>query len=349
MAFELQGNYVWDFWIARDEHEYHLYCLTAARTTEHPDLRHPHARICHATSQNLKDWTYQGIVIGPSEEPSWDDGVTWTGSVVQRPDGKWMMFYTGCSKVENCKLQRIGAALSSDLYTWEKLAGNPVLEIDQRHYETYDPVRWHDQAFRDPWVYENPGGKGWRMLFTARDPNGVATGAGLIGQASSPDLVNWTAGAPLFRCGYYGEMEVPQLFLLDGWWFCLFSNSSRHREPGYLATGKAGMATGTHYIRSRSPSGPFELVEEEFLAGDDTGHLYGGRTVKAADGSMVFLAFLNHTADGSFVGTLSDPMPMWTTPGGYLRVDARKYGIPLRDEPAREEATAGTEVQLCVA
>ena len=24
MGFELQGSYVWDFWIARDDHEYHL-------------------------------------------------------------------------------------------------------------------------------------------------------------------------------------------------------------------------------------------------------------------------------------------------------------------------------------
>jgi beta-fructofuranosidase len=331
MGFELSGNYVWDYWIARDGKTYHLYCLTAPRTPEHPDLRHLSARIGHASSENLIDWTYHGIVIGPSEEPAWDDGVTWTGSVVKRPDGRWMMFHTGGQKSENCKLQRIGAALSGDLRTWQKLAANPVFEIDPLYYETYDPSRWHDQAFRDPWVYECPEGEGWRMLFTARDHNGPAGGAGVIGQASSPDLLNWTAGQPLFKTGYYGEMEVPQLFFLDGWWFCLFSNSSRHREPSYLATGKAGMATGTHYIRSRSPSGPFELVEEQFFAGDDVGHLYGGRVVENDNGEMVFMAFLNHMADGSFVGKLTDPMPVWTTPQGYLRIDARKYGLHLRD------------------
>ena len=338
MALELSGNYVWDFWIARDEKTYHLYCLTAPRTPLHPHLRHPSARICHSTSENLVDWTYHGIVIGPSDAPAWDDGVTWTGSVVKRPDGKWMMFYTGARKSENCKLQRIGVALSDDLHTWEKLAGNPVLEIDPRYYETYDPARWHDQAFRDPWVYECPQGKGWRMLFTARDPHGIAGGAGLIGQASSPDLLNWTAGEPLFRIGYYGEMEVPQLFCLDGWWFILFSNSSRHREVGYMVNGKAGMVTGTHYIRSRSPSGPFELVEEEFFAGDDAGHLYGGRAVQGPDGEIMLMAFLNHMADGSFVGKLTDPMPLWTTPEGFLRVDATKYGVNLRDGAGQPDA-----------
>jgi beta-fructofuranosidase len=223
----------------------------------------------------------------------------------------------------------------ADLYNWEKVEA-PLLELDATHYESYDPSRWHDQAFRDPWVYPAPDGDGWRMLFTARDPNGLAKGAGVIGQASSTDLHSWTVEEPLFRIGYYGEMEVPQLFELDGWWYCLFSNSSRHREPSYLANGKAGMATGTHYIRSRSPSGPFELVEEEFFAGDDTGHFYGGRVVKMEDGTLGFMAFLNHDATGDFVGMISDPMPIWTTAQGYLRIDARKYGLMPRVEPYAE-------------
>jgi hypothetical protein len=36
---------------------------------------------------------------------------------------------------------------------------NPLLEVDPEHYETYDPQRWHDQAFRDP---------GWRGSFEDR-------------------------------------------------------------------------------------------------------------------------------------------------------------------------------------
>ena len=131
-------------------------------------------------------------------------------------------------------------------------------------------------------------------------------------------------------------MEVPQLFELDGWWYCLFSNSSRHREPSYMANGKAGMATGTHYIRSRSPSGPFELVEEEFFAGDDTGHFYGGRVIEMGDGSLAFMAFLNHDTAGNFIGAISDPMPIWTTAQGYLRIDGRKYGLIPRAEAAAE-------------
>ena len=331
MGLDVHGQYVWDFWLAHDGSEHHIFCLSAPRTAEHADLRHPHARICHATSRDLMNWTWHGVAIGPSEVPAWDDGVTWTGSVVKRPDGQWMTFYTGCRLSEDRKIQRIGAAVSPDLYNWKKLPG-PLLELYGEAYESYDASRWHDQAFRDPWVYPCPDGNGWRMLFTARDPRQTAKGAGLIGQATSPDLLNWALGEPLARVGHYGEMEVPQLFHLDGWWYCLFSNSSRHREPAYLATGGAGKATGTHYLRSRSPHGPFELAEEVFFAGDDAGHLYGGRVVDMQKGRLAFMAFLNHNAAGDFIGTISDPMPIWATPEGYLRIDGRKYGVALREE-----------------
>lgn len=332
MSFRLDGHYVWDFWIARDGTEFHLFCLSAPRTDDHADLRHPHARIWHASSRDLVNWISHGVVLQASEQACWDDGVTWTGSVVKRPDGKWMMFYTGCSKAEDRKVQRIGAALSDDLHTWTKIQG-PLLELDTLHYESYDPQRWHDQAFRDPWVYENPNGTGWRMLFTAREPNGPAKGAGVIGQASSPDLMTWTVQPPLFRIGYYGEMEVPQLFHLGDWWYCLFSNSFRHREPEYLSSGRCGMVTGTHYVRSHSPDGPFELVEEEFFAGDSIGHFYGGRVVEGPDGTLLFMAFLNHTADGAFVGEISAPMTIWSTSEGYLRIDGSKYGFVNKAPP----------------
>jgi beta-fructofuranosidase len=330
MSLEIPGRYLWDFWFARDGDIHHLFFLTAPKTEAHPDARHPDARIGHATSFNLVDWLYHGIVLGPSAEPAWDDGATWTGSVIRRHDGKWMMFYTGTRRSDQRKIQRIGAALSDDLFTWTKIENNPLLAINGEYYETYDPARWHDEAFRDPWVYADPDGDGWRMLITARAKDGLAKGAGVIGQAKSRDLMSWKVGEPVYRGSYYGEMEVPQLFQFDGWWYCLFSNASRHMEPNYVASGKPGIVTGTHYLRSRSSQGPFELTEDRFFAGDETGHFYGGKVVEAVDGNLMFMAFLNHRDDGSFVGALSDPLPVWTNPKGFLRIDARKYGLPLR-------------------
>ncbi|MEI4563257.1 hypothetical protein, partial [Klebsiella pneumoniae] len=39
-------------------------------------------------------------------------------------------------------------------------------------------------------------------------------------------------------------------------------------------------------------------------------NLYSGRIAEDADGRPVLLAFENVAADGAFVGTLSDPLPV---------------------------------------
>ena len=141
MGFEILGSYVWDFWFAWDDETIHMFFLTAPKTSEHADLRHPHARIGHATSHDLMTWKYEGIVLGPSEQTGWHDGTTWTGSVVKSPDGKWMMFYTGTQLSESRKYKRIGAAVSDELFTWTRLGRAPLLEVDPEIYETYDPSR----------------------------------------------------------------------------------------------------------------------------------------------------------------------------------------------------------------
>ncbi len=337
MPLILPDRYLWDFWTVRDGPLTHLFYLNAPRTIAHPDDRHVNAVIGRATSLNLVDWLDYGITVRPSLEPAWDDGTTWTGCTLKRPDGQWMMIYTGTRKSEKFKIQRIGAALSTDLVTWTKLDSNPLLVTDPRWYETYDPEAWHDEAWRDPWVYANPSGPGWRMLFTAREKTGHAKGRGTIGRASSPDLVNWTAEPPLCSLGDYGEMEVPQLFEIGGWWYCLFCNAARNRRANYTG---AGAVTGTHYLRSRSPDGPFERVEDTFVAGDPIGHLYAGRVVETNTGGKAFMAFQNIGADGRFIGGLSDPMPIWTTSEGLLRIDARKYRIPLVDHHLPPDASS---------
>ena len=334
MSFVVEGRYVWDFWTVRNGDTTHLYYLNASRELPHPDDRHTSAVIGHATSRDLVTWTDHGQCLGPSAAPAWDDGTTWTGCTLRRPDGQWMMFYTGTTSTGGINLQRIGAALSSDLHQWTKLPGNPLLTTDTRWYETYDfnatgERPWHDEAWRDPWVYPDPAGQGWRMLLTARETSGPDRGRGVIAQASSPDLITWTAEAPFFRNGHFGEMEVPQLFEIDGWWYCLFSNAARNQAACYRPVSDQSRMSGTHYLRSRSPRGPFEMCVERFFAGDPAWRLYAGRMVLGYDGKPKLMAFLNTLPDGRFGGTLTDAMPMWRTPDGRLRADARAHGINL--------------------
>ncbi|HEX8092776.1 hypothetical protein [Jatrophihabitans sp.] len=56
----LPDDWVWDSWIADDGERYHLYLLRASRALLDPTLRHARATIGHASSLDLREWTYHG-------------------------------------------------------------------------------------------------------------------------------------------------------------------------------------------------------------------------------------------------------------------------------------------------
>ena len=61
----LPDQWIWDSWVADDGERFHLYFLQAPRALGDPTLRHAAARIGHATSFHLVDWTYHGVALGP--------------------------------------------------------------------------------------------------------------------------------------------------------------------------------------------------------------------------------------------------------------------------------------------
>ena len=56
MAFALADSWVWDFWVADDGEQYHLFFLYASRALQDPELRHHRASIGHAVSPDLRSW-----------------------------------------------------------------------------------------------------------------------------------------------------------------------------------------------------------------------------------------------------------------------------------------------------
>ena len=168
----LPDAWTWDFWIADTGAEYHLLFLYASRALHEPDRRHVRASIGHAVSTDLTTWTRVADALVRGDAPAFDDVATWTGSVLRGPDGVWRMFYTGATRRAEALIQSIGVATSTDLVTWHKHPGNPVLTADPRWYERYGDSTWFDEAWRDPWVFPDPGGDGWHMLITARANHG---------------------------------------------------------------------------------------------------------------------------------------------------------------------------------
>ncbi|HUX70525.1 MAG TPA: glycosyl hydrolase family 32 [Cellulomonadaceae bacterium] len=319
----LPDSWTWDSWFVDDGEQFHAFYLKASRALGDPDRRHGHASVGHAVSPDLHTWTEVADALVPSDGPAFDDLAIWTGSIVRGHDGLWRFFYTACSR-ENPQLQRIGIATSTDLTTWTVDPGRKPLEADATCYEKYGDSAWFDEAWRDPWVFEDPAGDGWHMLITARARHGDLRERGVIGHATSPDLESWQVGPALSAPGAgFGQLEVPQVAIIDGRAVlvvnCLgseLSDERRESDPG----------GGIWTVPIVDLTGPYDLTRATRLT-DAT--LYAGRLVQDRAGAWQLLAFRNHGSDGQFVGGLSDPLPVsWI--GDRLCLDPTAPGAAPR-------------------
>ena len=254
----LSDSWVWDFWLADTGEEYHLFFLRASRALGDPHRRHWRASVGHAVSTDLQDWTLLPDALVHSDGPAFDDMATWTGSVLQAPDGTWRMFYTGLTRSEGGQIQRIGSATSSDLTTWTPDPGMTPLSADARWYEKLGGSSWQGEAWRDPWVFADPGGDGWHMLVTARAVTGDDDDRGVIGHATSPDLQHWTVREPLSRPGAgFGQLEVLQVAEVEGHPVVLFS--CLHGELS-AASRERWASGGVWALPVDSVVGPFDAL-----------------------------------------------------------------------------------------
>lgn len=316
MTFTLDTHWVWDFWLADDGHQFHLYYLHAPRSLGEQTLRHRNAVVGHATSTDLSSWADRGPVLEPGAAGAFDETATWTGSVVQGPDARWHMFYTGSrflSPDSTANIETVGIAVSDDLHSWTKTAGAAVA-ADPRWYETLGTSSWREEAWRDPWVFADPAGDGWHMLITARSNAGDEVDRGVIGHATSRDLQHWTAEKPLSSPGAgFAHAEVPQVVTIDERNVLLFSCDS----PA-LAGDRAGSVGGIWWVEIDAMTGPFDLSGAALLSAEN---LYSGRAIHNRNGEWMLLAFENATDNGGFVGTLTDPMPLgWSSDGSTLLI-----------------------------
>lgn len=299
----LAASWVWDFWIADDGDDFHLFFLKASRALLDPDRRHWRATIGHATSKDLTNWTEHADAVLPDDSPAFDDLATWTGSVVRQDDGAWRMFYTAVSRAEGGLSQRISSVVSDDLFTWRREPGRQVLEPDPRWYETAETRQWPDQAWRDPWVFRQDGV--WHMLITARANHGEADDRGVVGHATSDDLEHWTVRPPLSEPGAgFGHLEVLQTAEVDGRPVGLFSCLSTELSASRRAADGVG---GVWAFPADSPSGPFR-IEDAYRLTDE--RLYVGRLVQDRAGDWQLLAFRNDDEAGGWVGEITDPQPV---------------------------------------
>lgn len=316
MSFNRSDQWIWDFWLADDGTRHHLFYLHAPKSLGNPDLRHRNARIGHASSTDLRDWTDHGQAFDAGTPGAFDGSATWTGSIVRGRDGLWRMFYTGSRFLahdSNANIEAIGLATSTDLINWAKQPG-PVCVADPQWYETLGTSSWPEEAWRDPWVFWQQADQLWHMLITARGKNGAEPDRGVMAHATSPDLKAWTVQPPLSETGSgFAHLEVFQVVRIGRQNHILFCC-----DTAKLTGARAGQAGGIWSL----PVGDMPARVDFGLARrlvDE--RLYAGRIAVDRQGKPWLLAFNNISADGEFLGGISDPIGIVTGPDGYLAVE----------------------------
>jgi beta-fructofuranosidase len=172
-----------------------------------------HDYIAHAVSQDGFVWRRVENALFIGHPGHWDDDMLWTMHVSRNPHVKdeWRMFYTGLSRRESGRVQRVGMARSTDLYHWEKdTSGAYPLEIPGTHYESSVSEGRNWVSFRDPSFYCE--GDERLLLANARVNSGPVIRRGCVSLAReiAPDRFEFLE--PLFCPRMYDDVEVPCLF-----------------------------------------------------------------------------------------------------------------------------------------
>ena len=171
-------------------------------------------------------------VIDRGPEGAWDH-VAVDNPFLYAEQGVFHCFY----EAENAQGQeQVGLATSTDLLTWGKYEGNPVLPAGP-------PGAWDHRAAKLPVVAAH--GDTYALLYTGKDGRGAA-----VGLATSKDLRHWEKRAdnPVLP-GRPGEWDpllttCPALVERDGVYHTIYRGMT-----GFYTDQKLGLATSPDLIR----------------------------------------------------------------------------------------------------
>ena len=144
-----------DPWILEENGKYYLFLSVAINTASTKDSSHDTLDIFNtgecisatalATSDDLDNWNYQGIILKPEGDSAWDKYCRRINSVLPL-NGKYYAFYDGSEGHHQNYEERTGLAVSTDLKNWEILspdepcitspyATGSLRYIDAQHHE----------------------------------------------------------------------------------------------------------------------------------------------------------------------------------------------------------------------
>ncbi len=148
----------------------------------------------HYTSIDLQTLVYAGVALRPNPS-GWDSYGLWAPHVVEYHN-TYFMFYTGVDGFGPNAKQRIGLAISTDLFNWSRCSINrcPGTSGDGCVYECDEPWTtwggppgsWNQQC-RDPFVIWDADNGRWVLFATAKSANEF----GVVTVAYSTNLTDW--------------------------------------------------------------------------------------------------------------------------------------------------------------
>jgi predicted GH43/DUF377 family glycosyl hydrolase len=202
-----------------------------------------------AWSDDLLHWTKdpRNPIFGPSGIPGTSDAEGTPGPFIIRAQGKYFLFYFGTTGTGYEKgTKAMNVATSSDLITWKRYEGNPVIS----------PAGdgWRKDAIWHPNIVEHRGT--YYLFFNA---SGVAKGREeeYIGYATSTDLLHWQvrdADSPLLvgsmtpgAWDASGRTGDPSVFKSgDRWFMAYYSWDGTKAQDGIAWTTEKAFPLGWH-------------------------------------------------------------------------------------------------------
>lgn len=184
VGYAPSGFYLKDFCVIKKDEEYHLFHIAGV----------PNVSCClpgnetwfgHATTKDFLTWqTHEPcFYIDPT---SWDNGHVFAPFVIEKSGAYWM-FYTGVA-LDNT--QRIGVAVSQDLFHWSRVSDRPIIRPEEYDW-AFCPTS-KGAACRDPHVMKH--GEDYWLYYTAVTKKGRAC----VARAISKNLVDWQDAGPAY-------------------------------------------------------------------------------------------------------------------------------------------------------
>lgn len=323
-----EGISMWDTWYILDEGTIHMFHLqNLSKDSKRPPQ--DGTWLGHATSTDGLHWTEQPYALGPDPNDPRDDLTPWSGCVYTDGGGRFYFYYTMRGTDANGYSQRIGLALSDDLFKWTRYDNNPVIIPDPRYYLSYEtPLPKNTVDCRDMIVVPDPDGNGHVGLFAARIPGKEQAHTAVFGAARSHDLIHWEQLPPAFVPQKYADIEFPDLYYLDGRWYLTMLTGNRYGNRGVFSD--PTVRYGTVYAVADRPEGPFREIEgDNVLIG---GQVYSGYSCRSLMFEGERYTYYTQIVPPGYPESVSPPFLTRALPDGRLRLCYDPRTAALRTE-----------------